>query len=280
MTDTIEKTVRAALAEDLGQQGDITSKALFDETLLWQGQLCARTAGILAGLEAARLAFSLLDPTIQFEAAQQDGAELTPSSVIATIKGNARAIFAAERTALNFLCHLSGIATLTNAYVQAVKPYKASICCTRKTTPNLRALEKHAVRMGGGVNHRFGLYDAVLIKDNHLALAGSVQEALRRVRPMKSDKIKIEIEVDTLEQLDELLALPADIQPDMILLDNMSLENLHKAVTRINERLISEASGGITLDNVHDVAATGVDRISIGALTHSAKTLDIGLDAL
>ena len=221
-----------------------------------------------------RLSFELIDPTIELHVAKPDGAKIGPGETIATVHGPARGILTAERTALNFLCHLSGIATATAAAVAAVAGSKAQIVCTRKTTPGLRAVEKYAVRMGGGTNHRFGLDDAVLIKDNHVAIAGGVTEALRRARENVGHMVKIEVEVDSLAQLAEALASKADA----VLLDNMSPALLAQAVAMVDGRAITEASGGVTLEKVAAIAASGVDLISIGWLTHSAAALDIGLD--
>jgi len=205
-----------------------------------------------------------------------DGMAVNPGDTIAHVSGPAAAILTGERVALNFLCHMSGIATATRSYVEAVEGTNAQICCTRKTTPGLRAFEKYAVRAGGGENHRFGLYDAVLIKDNHIAAAGSVSEAIMRTRSHAGHMIKIEIEVDTLDQLDEVLSLNVDA----VLLDNMSLSDLCEAVRRAQSRVVTEASGGVTLETVTKIAETGVDLISVGSLTHSPKALDFGLDFL
>jgi nicotinate-nucleotide pyrophosphorylase (carboxylating) len=270
----IEPLVRAALLEDLGRAGDITTDAIVPAGLRARAVLRAREKGMVAGLDLAKLAFELIDPDIAVEIAIGDGSLVAPGSVIAAIKGPARGILAAERTALNFLCRLSGIASATAALVAAVKGTKAKIVCTRKTTPCLRAIEKYAVRAGGGANHRFGLDDAILIKDNHVAIAGSVTEALRRARAVAGHLVKIEVEIEDLEQLKEALAGGADA----VLLDNMSMGNLAKAVALVDDRAITEASGGITPTSAPAVAATGVDLISAGWLTHSAPALDIGLD--
>src|SRR5262245_12598483 len=270
----IEPLVRAALLEDLGRAGDITTDAIVPAGLRARAVLRAREKGVMAGLDLAKLAFALIDPEIAVEIAIGDGALVAPGSVIAAIKGAARGILAAERTALNFLCRLSGIASATAALVAAVKGTKAKIVCTRKTTPCLRAIEKYAVRAGGGANHRFGLDDAILVKDNHIAIAGSVTEALRRARAAAGHLVKIEVEIDDLEQLKEALTGGADA----VLLDNMSLDMLAEAVTMASGRAITEASGRITFTSAPAIAATGVDLISAGWLTHSAPALDIGLD--
>lgn len=270
-----EPLVRAALLEDLGRAGDITSNAIVpaeaDATMV----LAARQDGIVAGLEIAALAFRMIDPQVSLIMARADGETIAAGGKIATVRGSARMLLTAERTALNFLCHLSGIATATAALVEAVRDTKATIVCTRKTTPGLRALEKYAVRAGGGANHRFGLDDAVLIKDNHIAIAGGIRLAVARARQSLGHMVKIEVEVDTLEQLDGALAAGVDA----ILLDNMSVEDLSRAVAMIGGRAISEASGRITLASVSAIAATGVDLISVGWITHSAPILDIGLDS-
>jgi nicotinate-nucleotide pyrophosphorylase (carboxylating) len=270
----IEPLVRAALLEDLGRAGDITTDAIVPAGLRARAVLRAREKGMVAGLDLAKLAFELIDPEIAVEVAIGDGALVAPGSVIAAIKGPARGILAAERTALNFLCRLSGIASATAALVAAVKGTKAKIVCTRKTTPCLRAIEKYAVRAGGGANHRFGLDDAILIKDNHIAIAGSVTEALRRARAAAGHLVKIEVEIDDLEQLKEALAGGADA----VLLDNMGLDMLAEAVAMASGRAIAEASGRITFTSAPAIAATGVGLISAGWLTHSAPALDIGLD--
>lgn len=271
----IEPLVRDTLAEDLGRAGDITSQAIIGADVQSELYLVARQAGVLAGLDLARLAFELMDTQLQFEAFLVDGTVLEPGSRIARISGSALAILSAERTALNFLCHLSGIATATAEIAEAIAPFNCKVTCTRKTTPLLRSVEKYAVRVGGGTNHRFGLDDAVLIKDNHIAIAGSVSAAVARARAAIGHMVKIEVEVDTLEQLDEALAVGAEV----ILLDNMPPSTLVEAVRRIDGRAISEASGGITPETAAAVAATGVDRIAIGWITHSSRILDIGLDA-
>lgn len=270
----VEKAVRYALEEDLGLAGDITTRATVGNDVAAKAAIVARKDGRIAGLQCAETAFRIVDPSVKFSAAVQDGADVVPGIQVATISGSAASILTGERVALNFLCHLSGIATLTRSYVEAISGTNASICCTRKTTPGLRALEKFAVRMGGGQNHRFGLYDAVLIKDNHIATAGGIKQAVEAARRQAGHMIKVEVEVDTLDQLDELLELPADV----VMLDNMSIKELEAAVAKIRGKLVTEASGGVNLETVREIAETGVDLISVGALTHSSPTLDLGLD--
>lgn len=270
----IEPLVRAALLEDLGRAGDLTSDAVIPKDSHATTVLSARQAGTVAGLDVAMLTFQLIDQNVDIEVHRADGSEVVPGEVIAVVSGSARAILTAERTALNFLCHLSGIATATASVVSAVRGHKAKVVCTRKTTPGLRTVEKYAVRAGGGSNHRFGLDDAILIKDNHIAIAGGIRAAIERARGNVGHLVKIEVEVDTLAQLDEVLALA----PDAVLLDNMSVDELHQAVAMVAGRSVTEASGGITAATAPVFAATGVDLISIGWLTHSAPILDIGLD--
>lgn len=270
----VEEAVRAALTEDLGRAGDITTQATIPANAQAHAAIVARDRGVVAGLAAARAAFALSDRDILFEAQASDGDRIEPEALIALVSGSARAILSAERVALNFLGRLSGVATLTARYVDAVAGESARICDTRKTTPMLRAMEKYAVRCGGGVNHRFGLDDAVLIKDNHIAVAGGVVPALRAAKANVGHLVKVEIEVDTLDQLREVL----DEGADAVLLDNMTLDDLRRAVALVAGRMICEASGGVTLANVAEVAKTGVDLISVGALTHSAPAFDVGLD--
>ncbi|WP_026595496.1 carboxylating nicotinate-nucleotide diphosphorylase [Methyloferula stellata] len=272
----IEPLVRATLLEDLGRAGDITTDAIVPPDLTVKCVFAARQPGVVAGLDLARVAFALIDPAIRLEAMKEDGATVAKGDIIARVEGPARGILTAERTALNFLGHLSGVASATASIVAAVKGTKAHIVCTRKTTPGLRTIEKYAVRAGGGSNHRFGLNDAVLIKDNHVAIAGSISEALRRARARAGHLVKIEIEVDTLAQLAEAL----DQKADAVLLDNMSPQMLAEAVKMVAGRAVTEASGGITLQNAAEIAASGVDLMSVGWLTHSAAVLDIGLDFL
>ena len=271
----IAPVVRAALAEDLGRAGDVTSQACIPAGNRFAGVFAARRPGVVAGLACARLAIAELDPFAELNLMVDDGQSVTAGQRLLAVEADARALLAAERTALNLLGRLCGIATLTLAYVEAVAGTGARIADTRKTTPGLRALEKYAVRCGGGVNHRFGLDDAILIKDNHVAACGSVGEAVRRAKAFAGHLMKVEVEVDGLGQLDQALAEA----PDVIMLDNFSLEDLREAVLKTAGRVLLEASGGITLETVRAVAETGVDVISVGALTHSASVLDIGLDA-
>jgi nicotinate-nucleotide pyrophosphorylase (carboxylating) len=269
-----EDVVRAALREDLGRAGDLTTDALVPDGSTAAATIVARQGGTIAGIAVAASAFRLLDSTVEVEAALGDGALVDAGGDIVRVTGPARAILSGERTALNFLGHLSGIATLTAAYVHAVAGSRARIVCTRKTTPGLRALEKYAVRCGGGANHRFGLDDGVLVKDNHVTLAGGVREAVERVRSSIGHMVKLELEVDTLQQLEEGLALGVDA----VLLDNMDLATLRAAVEMVAGSCLTEASGRIDLATAADVAATGVDLLSVGALTHSAPTLDVSLE--
>ena len=270
----IAEAVRVALAEDLGRAGDITSFATIPPGRSARAVLAARREGILCGLPLAREAFRQMDPSIRFDAGIADGYRLTPGETIATIEGDARAILSAERTALNFLMHLSGVASLTARFAEAVAGTGATIVCTRKTIPGLRALEKYAVRCGGGANHRFGLDDAMLIKDNHIAVAGGVTAALQAAKAYAGHLVAIEIEVDTLEQLDEAIEAGADA----VLLDNMGPEELARAVSITAGRARLEASGNVDLDTVAAIARSGVDLISTSKITMSAPALDIGLD--
>ena len=270
----IEPAVRAALAEDLGITGDITTDAIVPSSARASGVFATRKPGVIAGLGVAEAAFRLLDPTVTFRVEVPDGSKASARAIVARVAGNARALLSAERVALNFLGRMSGIATLTRAYVDAVARTGATIVDTRKTTPNLRPFEKYAVRAGGAKNHRAGLFDAVLIKDNHIVVAGGIGPAIERARAHAGHMVRIEVEVETLEQLAE--ALSHDI--DAVLLDNMGPDRLREAVRMVGGRAITEASGGISLDTVRAVAETGVDLISSGALTHSAPVLDIGLD--
>jgi nicotinate-nucleotide pyrophosphorylase (carboxylating) len=271
----IASLVRAALAEDLGRAGDVTAQACVPPDAVLSAVFATRKPGVVAGLDCARLAVLELDPRAAFVGISADGERVEAGSQLAKVEANARALLAAERTGLNLLGRLSGVATLTRAYVEAVAGTGARIVDTRKTTPGLRALEKYAVRCGGGVNHRFGLDDAILIKDNHVAACGSVGEAVRRAKAFAGHLMKVEVEVDSLAQLDEALAE----RPDVIMLDNFSLANLREAVRRAAGRVVLEASGGVSLQTVRAIAETGVDVISVGALTHSVSVLDIGLDA-
>lgn len=270
-----EPVVRAALLEDLGRAGDITTEAVIPPETRMRVVMRAREAGVLAGIGVAEQAFRLLDPSLALTVLRPDGTPLAAGDSVLRVEGSARAILSAERVALNFACRLSGIASATARLVEAARPHgHARITCTRKTTPGLRALEKYAVRAGGGANHRFGLDDAVLIKDNHIAAAGGVRAALEAAKRHVGHLVKIEIEVDTLAQLDEVLALGADA----ILLDNMAPDMLREAVRRVAGRAVTEASGRVTAQTVPAIAAAGVDLISCGWLTHSAPILDLGLD--
>jgi len=272
----IEPIIREALKEDLGLAGDVTASAVVPPKARFKAEFRAREAGVSAGIDCARLAMSLMDPQIRFETLLPDGSAVTKGDVIARIEGNARAILAAERVALNLLCHLSGVASLTAAYVSAIESLKSKIVCTRKTLPGLRALQKHAVKCGGGHSHRYGLDDAILIKDNHIAICGGVGPAMERAKAGVGHTMKIEIEVDSIAQLKD--ALPYG--PDVLLLDNFSLDMYAEAVKLAGGKAILEASGGVNMQTVRQIAETGVDVISVGALTHSVPNFDIGLDAL
>jgi nicotinate-nucleotide pyrophosphorylase (carboxylating) len=272
----VEPLVRQALIEDLGRAGDITTDAIAPLDCTAKTVMAARQEGVIAGLDLAVIAFRLIDPAVRFKPVLADGAHVAPGATVAIVEGPARGILSAERVSLNFVSRLSGIASATARIAAAVSHTKARIVCTRKTTPLMRSIEKYAVRAGGGANHRFGLDDAALIKDNHVAIAGGVAEAIRRVRAHVGHLVKIEVEVDTLAQLEEALGIGVDA----VLLDNMSLDDLRRAVTMIGGRAISEASGRVTLEVAPLIAATGVDLISIGWLTHSAPILDVGLDYL
>ncbi len=268
--------IRAALAEDLGRAGDITARACVPADANLTADFVCRRGGVVAGLSVVRLTLAELDPGATVEPLSADGQAVPAGTALARVNGNARAILAAERTALNLLGRLCGVATLTQDFVDAISGTKAKITDTRKTTPGLRALEKYAVRCGGGVNHRFGLDDAILIKDNHVAACGSVGEAVRRAKAYAGHLVKVEVEVDSLLQLREALAH----DPDVIMLDNFGLEDMREAVKLVGGRVTLEASGGVNLETVREIAETGVDVISIGALTHSARVVDIGLDAV
>jgi len=275
----ITDAVSRALAEDLGLAGDVTSAACIPAGKTARLAIISRQAGVVAGLALALEAFGQVDATLTLTPHKADGDALNAGDTILTVSGNARAILAGERTALNFMGRMCGIATLTAAYVDAVRGTPASIACTRKTTPGLRAFEKHAVACGGGRNHRFGLFDAVLIKDNHIAVAGGIIPALQAAKAHAGHLVKIEIEVDTLHQLDEVVTEGADV----VLLDNMPPAILREAVLRIRAKrpaMLTEASGGVNLGTVRAIAETGVDLISVGALTHSAPVLDLGLDVV
>ena len=275
----IEPVVRMALAEDLGRSGDVTAQACIPEDARFSAVFCARQAGVMAGGAVVRIAVHALDPQAKVTVKVADGEAFEAGAVLIAVEANARALLSAERTALNLLGRMCGIATLTRTYVQAVEGTKARIADTRKTTPGLRALEKHAVACGGGLNHRFGLDDAILIKDNHVAVCGGAGEAVRRARAFAPHLMKVEVEVDGLDQLDEVLPE----RPDVVMLDNFSLDDMAEAVRRVRDSafgsVVLEASGGVNLTTVAGIAATGVDVISVGALTHSVMQLDIGLDA-
>ena len=288
----IARAVADALAEDLGLSGDITTDATVPAKAVARAVFAARKPGVVSGLAVAQATFAALDPKVKFTPLAADGDAVVAGNAIARVSGPARAILTGERVALNFMGRMSGIATLTRAYVDAVAGTKAAIVDTRKTTPGLRAFEKYAVRCGGGMNHRVGLFDAIMIKDNHIAACGGLEPALRAARARAGHLVKIEVEVDTLAQLDEVLALtfPAVTKPgiasqgaagrlaDVVLLDNMTPAQLRDAVARVAGRLLTEASGGVSLATVRAIAETGVDLISAGALTHSAPVLDLGLD--
>ncbi len=269
-----EPLVRSALLEDVGRGGDLTTDAIVGPQRQARAQIIAHRAGVIAGMSAAALAFRLLDHNVEIAIETDDGEGVDRGGVVAEISGSARAILTGERTALNLLSRLSGIATATRAMVDAVAGTKARIIDTRKTTPGLRALERYAVACGGGFQHRFGLDDGVLIKDNHLALAGSIHAAVQAVRSRVGHMVKVEVEVDTIAQLREALAEPIDA----VLLDNMTPAQLAEAVAFAGGRVLTEASGGVNPQNVGEIAATGVDLISTGWLTHSAPALDLGLD--
>ncbi|WP_394124344.1 carboxylating nicotinate-nucleotide diphosphorylase [Psychrobacter nivimaris] len=270
----LKPLVENALTEDLGRRGDVTSQATIPADMQAQLQIKARQAGVICGIDLARLSFALVDAQIEFIAQVQDGETVEAGAVLATVKGNARHLLTAERTALNFMTHLSGIATATRQIVDSVAQYPAQITCTRKTIPGLRIVQKYAVRCGGGRNHRLGLDDAILIKDNHIAIAGDIKTAIQQAQKFAGHLIPIEVEVDTLEQLEQAL----DAGVSLVLLDNMSPETLSQAVTMCQGRAKTEASGGITPETVQAVASTGVDFIAMGYLTHSTTALDIGLD--
>lgn len=269
-----EDFVRRTLQEDLGRAGDLTSDATIPDGVPAVGRLVARADGRLAGLDVALAAFRLLDERLAVEIHSGDGRDVARGDLLATVRGPARTMLGAERTALNFLGHLCGVATTTRGIARAIAGTGARVVCTRKTTPGFRALEKYAVRCGGGANHRFGLDDAILIKDNHRLVAGGIAPAVERAKRYAGHLVKIEVEVSTLEQLDEAIAAGADV----VMLDNMSLADLHAAVERTAKRVVLEASGGITPETAPAVAATGVDLLSVGWLTHSAPNLDVALD--
>ncbi len=270
----IEPSVRAALLEDLGRAGDLTTDSIVPADARTVCAMVARQPGVVAGLDYALTAFRLIDPDIRLSVDRPDGSRLQPGDLIATVAGSARAILTAERVALNFLGHLSGVASATRGIADAIAGTRAQVCCTRKTMPGLRIAQKYAVRVGGGSNHRFGLDDAVLIKDNHVAIAGGVKPAVERARAGVGHLVKIELEVDTLDQLREAMTL----RVDAVLLDNMGPDMLREAVGIVDGRAITEASGRIRPDTAPAIAASGVDLLSAGWLTHSATVLDIGLD--
>ena len=266
--------VEAALTEDLGRRGDVTSQATIPADMQAKLEIKARQAGVICGMDLARLSFAMVDPQIEFVAQVADGEWVDAGTVLASVRGNARHLLTAERTALNFMTHLSGIATDTRKIVDSVAEYPAQITCTRKTIPGLRIVQKYAVRCGGGRNHRLGLDDAILIKDNHIAIAGDIKTAIRQAQNFAGHLIPIEVEVDNLAQLAQAL----DAGVSLVLLDNMSPEILAQAVTMCKGRARTEASGGITPETVQAAAKTGVDFIAMGYLTHSTTALDIGLD--
>ena len=272
----VAEAVRTALREDLGRAGDITTSATIPADARATAHLVARQPGIIAGLRVAAWAFREIDPGVRFSALASDGDPVQSGTIVAEVEGPAAAILSAERVALNFLCHLSGVASATRALVDRVKHTRARVCDTRKTTPGLRALEKYAVRCGGGTNHRFGLDDAILIKDNHIAVAGGVLAAIRGARAAAGHLVKVEIEIDTLDQLVEAMVEG----PDAVLLDNMTLAEMREAVGLVAGRAITEASGNVTLETIAAIAETGVDLISSGWITHSAPILDLALDVV
>lgn len=274
----IEEAVKAALLEDLGHAGDITSNSTIAENAKAKAVLATREHGILSGIELAKAAFKAIDPSVKFTQKAKDGDTIKPKQVVAQIEGNARAILAAERVALNYLMRMSGIASYTALFAKTMSHTNAKICCTRKTIPGHRAFDKYAVKCGGGSNHRFGLDDAVLIKDNHIAVSGSASMAVKRARAYVGHLVKVEIEVDTLKQFEEVLS----VSPDVVLLDNMSNAQLEKAVA-LNKKVSNgavklEASGNVNIDTVKEIAQTGVDYISTSKITMAAPTLDLGLD--
>ena len=270
------RIVEAALAEDLGRAGDLTTDSVVDADIRAETVIAARSAGRVAGLDVALRAFTALSDSLVVSIDRGDGSDVAAGAILARIEGPARPLLSAERTALNFLGRLCGIATATRDIVALVADFGAKIVCTRKTTPGLRVLEKYAVRVGGGLNHRFGLDDAILIKDNHIAAAGGLQRAVERAQARLSHLVKVQVEVDTLAQLEALLTL----RVDAVLLDNMSVEDMTRAVQLVDRRMIVEASGGITAESARAIAETGVDVISVGWLTHSAASLNVGLDFL
>ena len=271
----LEPVVRAALVEDLGPMGDATVRAVIPQGLTYDARLNARRPGVASGMRVAEMAFRLVDPALTVSTLVEDGTPFAPGDTLMRIEGKAASILMGERVALNFAGHLTGVATLTAAFVAETRGTKARITCTRKTTPGLRVLEKEAVRHGGGANHRYGLSDAILIKDNHIAAAGGVRPVLEAARAARSHMMRVEIEVDRLDQLAEVLEIGV---ADVVLLDNMTTPQLAEAVAMNAGRLVLEASGNMSLPRIAEVAATGVDYISVGALTHSAPVVDLGLD--
>ncbi len=273
-TIMIEDAVRAALKEDLGLAGDVTSDATIPENAKAKAVMNSREAGVISGLTIAKTAFEMIDPKVKFTLLVKDGDEIKKGQDVAHITGPARAILSAERVALNYLCHLSGISSYTAQFAERIAHTNAKVCCTRKTIPGLRAFEKYAVKCGGGSNHRFGLDDAILIKDNHIAVAGGIKQAIMAARSFAGHLIKIEIEVDTLKQLKEALKA----KPDVVMLDNMTLAQLRKGVELVGGTIPVEASGNVNIDTIREIAETGVDMISTSKITMSAPTLDLGLD--
>jgi nicotinate-nucleotide pyrophosphorylase (carboxylating) len=271
----LEPVVRAALVEDLGPMGDATVRAVIPQGLTYDARLNARRPGVASGMRVAEMAFRLVDPALTVSTLVEDGTPFAPGDTLMRIEGKAASILMGERVALNFAGRLTGVATLTAAFVAETRGTKARITCTRKTTPGLRALEKEAVRHGGGANHRYGLSDAILIKDNHIAAAGGVRPVLEAARAARSHMMRVEIEIDRLDQLAEVLEIGV---ADVVLLDNMTTPQLAEAVAINAGRLVLEASGNMSLPRIAEVAATGVDYISVGALTHSAPVVDLGLD--
>lgn len=270
----LEPIVRLALQEDLGRAGDLTTDATIPATAQSAAQIRARKSGVVAGIDAAWLALRMIDANVRFDVLKPDGSAIEPGDIVIDFSGSSRSILTAERTMLNFMGRLSGIATLTREFVSRIEGTNARIVCTRKTTPGHRAVEKRAVRCGGGTSHRYGLDDAIMIKDNHIAAAGSLEDAVKRAQDYAGHLRMIEVEVDTLEQLERLIPL----NPHAVLLDNMNPATLAKAVDMVGGAFTTEASGGVNLDTVRAIAETGVDFISVGALTHSAPNLDLGMD--
>jgi nicotinate-nucleotide pyrophosphorylase (carboxylating) len=270
----VDAVVARALAEDLGSAGDVTSRAVVPSDARCRARIEARQDGVVAGLPVAQLVFDAVDPELSWNAVAGDGDTVRPGAVLARIEGSARSILTAERTALNFLTHLSGVATLTRAYVDACEGTESEVLCTRKTLPGLRALERYAVERGGGRLHRFGLFDGVLIKDNHVAIAGGVGEAVRRARGSAQHTLRVEVEVETLDQLDEALAAGADA----VLLDNADLETAKRAIDMVGHRVPLEVSGGVTLERIRELAGAGRLLISVGRITYSAPALDLALE--